>query len=243
MLKLRKWMLQYRQCFQQACLDLVQLWDVDWDASFCCASGGPARQLTADGIQVGHKLAQCCLQRPWEPSTGASLQPGTLLSRRIFIAAPAIRQPLLEYTTSKQGLSEARLSALRSAIEQLPDAAQERSILPFLQDSDSEPAAAGGTVIALRSWRTVLHSLATTAPIIQLVPQRLWQSVQRLGAGQRLTRAAEKAVKDASPVLFNFVHPHTSSAAGLPPDFTTLLTCMLEVIDVSRQSALRQKVT
>jgi hypothetical protein len=62
----RRWLQNFRRAFQHATFDVVDLMRIDWRAAFYCPSG--ADHLTADGICIGHKLAQSFIVRPWEAS-------------------------------------------------------------------------------------------------------------------------------------------------------------------------------
>jgi hypothetical protein len=89
---------------------------------------------------------------------------------RLFVVQPTMRQKLLLFGTSTSGgLEPADLQQLRDSISTLPPAPQERTLLPLPQTT---VASADGNLLAAERWRRTLHSLGSTAPADQLLPQQ-----------------------------------------------------------------------
>lgn len=202
-------MQNYHKVFQAATLDLVELMDIDWPAAFTCPSG--ARQMTADGIMIGHKLCQSHVVRPWEPAADSSetLTPGALLRSRVFVAESDCRRSLQQLTNGATGgLSVEGLAILSETLESLPDGAPERSLLPFLSETE---AGDGDQLLAPPKWRSLLRCLGTTAPAIQLLPSVLWVVADELLNSKQLSQQSQESLLDLSPVLHGFLRPCLSA--------------------------------
>jgi hypothetical protein len=95
----RRWLQNYRCPFQHSPFDFVD--QINWRAAFYCPNA--ADHLTADGICIGHKLAQSFIVRPWEAASDAPLTPGTVLRSRLMVPEPRCRKGLLQLTSASAG--------------------------------------------------------------------------------------------------------------------------------------------
>jgi hypothetical protein len=202
----RRWLHNYRRSFQHATFDFVDLTQINWRAVFFCPNA--ADHLTADGICIGHKLAQSFIVRPWEAASDAPLTPGTVLHSGLMVPEPRSRKGLLQFTSASAG----GLSAddLQQLVTRLPaEGDREATIAPFLAES---VAGADGKLLAAPQCRPLLRSLGTTAPAIQLMPCALWQVDLELKNSKRLSFQAEASLWRYSPLLHGFLQPHLNSA-------------------------------
>lgn len=219
----RQLMQRYRRVFQAATFDFIGLMQIDWRGGFTCPNG--AREVTADGIRIGHKLSQSHLVRPWEPAPGGSLTGGALLRSRVFVVSADDRRSLRQFTDSAAGGLAAdglaRLTESFEACEGLP----EQTLRPFLRET---AAGSADALLAAAKWRPLLRCLGTTAPAIQLLPSILWPAARELLASKKLSSAAEGDMLRFSPLLHGFLRP---CLAGLECDDDVLLfvSSLLEV--------------
>jgi hypothetical protein len=86
----RRWLQSYHRPFKHATFDFVDLMQINWRAAFYCPNA--ADHLTADGICIGHKLAQSFIVRPWEAASDTPLAPGTVLRSRLMVPEPHCRK-------------------------------------------------------------------------------------------------------------------------------------------------------
>jgi hypothetical protein len=220
---LQHWLDSYRQVFQQACFDVVDLMHIDWHGGFscCCAP----RWHTADAIAIGINSKHCFIERPHETAVSSDRAAGNTLHSRLFVVQPAMRQKLLLFgSSSSGGLTPDASQQLKDGISALPAAAQERSLLPLLQTT---VAAANGNVLAVEHWRRTFHSLGSTAPADQLLPQNLWEVFATLLRNNRLSAEQERDLRRWSPLLHEALRP--SLSAALPPGIHDFLEALLKV--------------
>jgi hypothetical protein len=143
----------------------------DWRAAFYCPSG--ADRLTADGICIGHTLAQSFILRRWEASSTAPVTPGTVLTSRLMVSEPCYRKSLRQFASAAAGgLAEDELQQLVADMAAEGDSQPEAEVVPLL---DMAVDSGVGRLLAAPPCRALLRSLGTTAPAIQLLPQVLWQ--------------------------------------------------------------------
>jgi hypothetical protein len=97
----RRWLQNSRHPFQHATCDFVDLMQIDWRAALYCPNA--ADHLTADGICIGHKLAQSFIVRPWDAASDAPLRAGTVLRSSLVVPEPRSRKGLLQFTSASPG--------------------------------------------------------------------------------------------------------------------------------------------
>lgn len=207
--QLDRWMHSYRHAFQQACFDLIDLMRIDWHAGFSCRCA--LRWYTADAIAVGMKMQHCFIERPHEAAADGDRVAGNTLQTRVFVPQPDMRRKLLLLGSSTSGgLSAAALQLLRASLNATPDAAHERTLLPLLESTE---AASNGNRLAVAHWRRTVHSLGSTAPADQLLPDVLWPVATELLDGGVLSAAQERSFWQCSPLLYEALRPSLGAAA------------------------------
>lgn len=224
---LRRWMRSCRRPFQAAMLDFVDLMGIDWRAAFTCCNGAP--EATADGIQIGHKLGQSCIQRPYEAPADAPLTAGVQLHNRVLVQEVDMRRGLRQLTDSKAGgIPMASFAQLRQQVADLAADQPEASLLPFL--SETVAGADEEHVLAAPQYRPLLRSLSTTAPALQLLPLALWGAARQLLATRRLSFEAESSIRRYSPLLHDFLRPHLKA----PECDNSVITFVRRLLQVAR---------
>ena len=88
-------------------------------------------------------------------------------------------------------------------------------------------AAANGNVLAVEHSRRTFHSLGSTTPADQLLPQILWEVVAMLLHDGRLSAEQERALLCWSPLLHEGLRP--SLTAALPASIHDFLEALLRV--------------
>lgn len=220
----RKWLQNFRRPFQYATFDFVDLMRIDWRAAFYCPKA--AEHITADGICIGHKLAQSFIVRPWEAAADAQLSPGTMLRSRLMVQEPRCRKLLRQFTSpAAGGLSEAELEELVDTMMAEGDDEPEACVAAFLTDT---VASTDGKLLSAPGCRPLLRSMGTTAPAIQLLPLVLWPVALELTRQRRLSFQSEAKLQRDSPLLYNFLQPHLSSES-VPADVISLIDMLRKV--------------
>lgn len=187
--------------------------------------------MTMDGMVMGVRLNHLYLQQPWLPCEADEAVRGCTLATRLLLPDPALLKALVLITSiSKGGLAAAKLLQIRSSLQQLQRSKPQAlscSILYLLDSSEpvhpdqdqedgNETASEGdsgsesGSAVDLRladsKYLGILRCLASTAPMLQLVPTAIWSLVAALAEGQPLTDAlSHEFSRQQSPVLHKFL--------------------------------------
>jgi hypothetical protein len=137
--------------------------------------------------------------------------PGTVLTSRLMVSEPRYRKSLRQFASAAtSGLAEDELQQLVADMAAEGDSQPEVKVVPLL---DMTVDSGDGRLVAAPPCRTLLRSLGTTAPAIQLLPQVLWQVALHLKTRGRLSFESEASLQRYSPLLFTFLQPHLTSAA------------------------------
>ena len=208
--------------FQQACLDYIQLQDINYRESFACEHG--CDDMTADGLTLGFRLNQLNLKQPWAAPSTAEPKAGSLPAHRLLLTTSNMRARLLAFA---DGCAPAELQAFIAAIAGLPPQAPARALLPFLRPGPDSTADVSRPPSHVQK---VLYSLGTTAAVCTLLPPVVYPAVLELLQCGSMGLHHHKVLLEGSPVLHKFVKPalqHNSLSDLL--DVKSLLRVLLEV--------------
>jgi hypothetical protein len=179
-----KWMRQmhaYRQCgmsvaqvcalssvyrhFREACIDFVELMDIDYRAVLSCKCEVQHQHLVADGISVSCPLSKLHLLGPWLPQHEGPLphqQHGSEYHHRHAVQDAELRRLLRAYA-STSGLDAASFGSMIACCQRLqwPEMAD---LLGALSEEQDE------RIVAIKWARKVLRELGANSPACAIVP-------------------------------------------------------------------------
>ena len=225
------WQHRLRDLFEQATLDFIQLQRIDYAAEFQCnCSSG----VMADGITLGFHTSQLYLTAPWQPAKPADAEPdltrGSLFAERTFVKSASMRKDLAAF--ADQGLSDERHTHLLDQIEQLPEDAYERLLLPFLVVAD----ATGGVCKPAARNQQLVCILGTSAPACQLIKPCISLLCQRFIDEQPLSAAQHLELERHAPHLQRFLRHHIG-ATQQADAARALVECLMKVCAINSNFA------
>ena len=196
-----------RILFQKACLDFIQLQQINYRLSFRCKH--KCDDMTADGITLGfhcaHMFLECLCAAP-----GASPpEVGSLPADRLPLPAAPQRDLLLLFAGA--GCTPAQLLELRASICRLPAQAPGRALLPFLV------AGPGSTPEVSKPpphSRNLLFSVGTTAPECMLLLTAVVPAVEELLRQGLMSWEHHVLLAEQAPVLNQLVKPALQQNRG-----------------------------
>jgi hypothetical protein len=215
----RKLLQNCAKAFQNACMDFIQLFNIDYRLAFTCPHGLSTVQF--DGVTIGHAKKNCHVSRTcWGPEDGVASSKGSAFRDRLFVRSPHHRAALLKLAKGKSHPDRLGIECylvLMDELSELGPSSSEHLLLPILQKCVVE----GGIVTAPDEARRLLGSMGTPAPASTLLRAQVWPLVHKLVRGVPLSNAMWLSIRSASVGVAELIKGHLSTP--LPDDIRCLL--------------------
>lgn len=204
-----------RTLFQKACLDFIQLQQINYRLSFRCVHG--CKDMTADGITLGFHCAHLFLERPCAAPSASPPVVGSLPADRLLLPSASQRSLLL--TFAGDGCTPAQLDELRASVCSRwfppmvwsPREAAGHALLPFLVAGPDSTLDVKKPPLHCRKF---LYSVGTTAPECVLLPTAVVPAVEELVLQGAMSLQHTLLLADRAPVLYQFLKPALQQNQG-----------------------------
>lgn len=227
----------YRQAFQAAYLDYVQLQGIDYNSSFYCPhiAQPSTLQLVVDGVAIGWPKSRSLLWCPWAAADAGAegVVAGSKFADRVFVRKPDMRRLLYNLACSK-GLPAVEVQRLRDGLGQGKQSALlpflEADVLVALQPSGEDGA---GTYTAVEGCRQLFLALGSSASACQIAQPKAWEQLRMVKAGGVLAAADMIFLSQQVPSLWRFISSHGVAAGGYPDEVRHLVGELVAVAEAA----------
>jgi hypothetical protein len=163
--------------FQEACIDFVELMEIDYRAVLSCKCEVQHQHLVADGIRVSCPLSKLHLLGPWLPQHEGPIPQqlhGSAYHHRHAVQDADLRRLLRAYA-SASGLDAASFGSMIACCQRLqrPEPAD---VLGALSEEQDE------RIVAIKWARKVLRELGANSPACAIVQEWLLVTQAMLAA-------------------------------------------------------------
>jgi hypothetical protein len=167
---LRTWM-NYRAVFQDACMDYVDLQNINYDGGLWCSEcpDNGVDSLASDGVTIGFQADKCHFVAPWNPDPNGPAKTRSRFKDRVLISNKVTRDLLREFGASAMQVSEVRGITLEKRdflVNVLKvETVEAQSLIPFLTDGAH---ISNGQCRPPPTVCDLMFAFGTTAPACQI---------------------------------------------------------------------------
>lgn len=222
--------MNHRKHFQEACMDFVDLMDIDYASGFCCscnhhtASSLP-QNMIFDGLTVAPRISQGFLVHPWHDGE-CRAQAGCPFQDRIFLDDRGTRKALRQLCSTAEP-SRVDWDAMLERLE--GSARVEELALQALLEA--EVAVFSDHVFINQPTQLLLQCLASEDAVVITLKPCVFELVRKWIYAKSGTMSMQDMmfILEKCPVLFSFMQQFVG--AELPAHVVGLLEAMLGVAE------------